>query len=296
MSINYQTILAAMPKTLAKSLAARLEQPFYGQFTAAERETLEQQSGLVDHDLLLALLPLAAEFAYTPVSGFNVGAIAVGESGSLYFGANMELPQQTLFHSVHGEQSAISHAWLAGEKSISDIVVNASPCGHCRQFMNELTTPKELQITLPNEGSKSLSHYLPYAFGPKNLGISYGLMSAPALPLTIESADELVQLALGHAQASYAPYSKSPAAVVLETEDGQHFCGRYAENAAFNPSLPPMQMALNAMMLKQVPFTSIQRALLIEAEAAEISQVRASKSALTSISNVELEVVFGHQE
>ncbi|WP_298439077.1 cytidine deaminase [uncultured Ferrimonas sp.] len=295
MKDNYQAILAAMPQPLAQSLSQRLSQPFAGHFSAAERQQLEQDSGLVGHDLLLALLPLAADFAFAPVSNFHVGAIAVGASGALYFGANMELPEQTLFHSVHGEQSAISHAWLSGESSISDIVVNASPCGHCRQFMNELTTLKELQITLPSEGSKGLSHYLPYAFGPKNLGIEFGLMSAPAHQLELDNSDELAQLALQHASASYAPYSNSPSAVVLETADGRRFCGRYAENAAFNPSLPPMQMALNALALQKVEFAEIRRAMLLEVEASDISQVRASKSALAAVCNIELEVVFGHQ-
>lgn len=296
MKDNYQNILANMPKPLAAALEPRLQQPFHGYFSAEERKQLELESGLVGHDLLLALLPLAADFAFAPISEFHVGAIAVGASEALYFGANMELPQQTLFHSVHGEQSAISHAWLSGETGLTDIVVNASPCGHCRQFMNELTTPKELQITLPNVGSNGLSHYLPYAFGPKDLGIDSGLMSPQNHELLLDSDDELAQLALTHASASYAPYSKSPAAIAIETSDGQRFFGRYAENAAFNPSLPPMQMALNSMALHRAEFATIARAILVETEASEISQVRASKSALAAVCNVELEVFFGHKE
>ena len=36
------------------------------------------------------LLELAKCFAITPVSGFHVGAIAIGSSGRIYLGANME--------------------------------------------------------------------------------------------------------------------------------------------------------------------------------------------------------------
>ena len=42
------------------------------------------------------------------------------------------------FKTIHAEQSAISHAWLRNESRITDIVVNYTPCGHRRQFMNEL--------------------------------------------------------------------------------------------------------------------------------------------------------------
>ncbi len=53
-----------------------------------------------------------------------------------------------LGQTVHAEQSAISHAWMKGEEGLSDITINFSPCGHCRQFMNELTTAKELKVQL----------------------------------------------------------------------------------------------------------------------------------------------------
>ena len=62
------------------------------------------------------MLPLAAACAVTPVSRFNVGAVAHGLSGNLYFGANMEFCHVPLQQTVHAEQSAITHAWLRGEK------------------------------------------------------------------------------------------------------------------------------------------------------------------------------------
>ncbi|WP_028118080.1 cytidine deaminase [Ferrimonas senticii] len=290
MDSRYIPVLAAMPAELASALTPLLQRPFAGIISAAERQLLEQQSGLSDKALLLALLPVAAARAYVPISGFYVGAIAVGQSGNLYFGANMELPNQTLFHSVHGEQSAISNAWLAGETALTDMVINASPCGHCRQFMNELATQGELRITLPENGTQGLSHYLPYAFGPKNLGINYGLMQAPKFALSLSSCNPLTQSAVEQAEQSYAPYSQSPAAVVLETAEGRQFAGRYAENAAFNPSLPPMQMALNAMMLAGVEFDQIDNAILVETEGAQISQAAASQTALASVSEVTLTI------
>lgn len=78
--------------------------------------------------------------------------------------------------TVHAEQSAISHAWLRGETSLRAITVNYTPCGHCRQFMNELNSGLALRIHLPGREAHALEHYLPDAFGPKDLEIKTLLM------------------------------------------------------------------------------------------------------------------------
>jgi cytidine deaminase len=101
---------------------------------------LKQATGLDEDALAFALLPLAAACARADLSHFNVGAIARGVSGTWYFGGNMEFLGATMQQTVHAEQSAISHAWLRGEKALSAITVNYTPCGHCRQFMNELNS------------------------------------------------------------------------------------------------------------------------------------------------------------
>ncbi|MCV5232898.1 cytidine deaminase, partial [Escherichia coli] len=82
----------------------------------------------------------------------------------------MEFFGVQLGQTVHAEQSAISHAWMKGERGVKDITINFSPCGHCRQFMNELSTANELKIQLPEREEKSLHEYLPEAFGPNDLG------------------------------------------------------------------------------------------------------------------------------
>ncbi|SHH22126.1 cytidine deaminase [Ferrimonas marina] len=292
MTQPFSEALASLPAPLAQALVEVVEQPFTGYLNHTQRQALEQRSGLSGNELLLALLPLAADLAQAPVSHFKVGAIAVGHSDDLYFGANLELQGQTLFHSVHAEQAAISHAWLAGEPELKAIVINASPCGHCRQFMNELQHASALQVVLPEQGSQDLHHYLPYAFGPADLGVETGLMADRVKPLQIQGGDAVVQLACEQAAASYAPYSLSPAAVVLQTRDGRQFAGRYAENAAFNPSLPPMQMALSAMALAKVPFSEIQRAVLLQLEGAQIDQSHAATAALSAVSEVALEVAL----
>lgn len=54
--------------------------------------------------------------------------------------------------------------------------MNYTPCGHCRQFMNELNSGLALRIHLPGREAHALEHYLPDAFGPKDTEIKTLLM------------------------------------------------------------------------------------------------------------------------
>ena len=76
-----------------------------------------------------------------------------------------------LQQTVHAEQSAITHARLRGEKGLRKVTVNYTPCGHCRQFMNELNSGTDLLIQLPELAAMPLKTLLPHAFGPVDLGI-----------------------------------------------------------------------------------------------------------------------------
>ena len=51
------------------------------------------------------------------------------------------------------------------------------------------------------------------------------------------------------ASKSYAPYSGNFAGCVIETTEGKMYAGRYAENAAFNPSVSPLQAAFIQMTM-----------------------------------------------
>ncbi|GAA3529093.1 cytidine deaminase [Zobellella aerophila] len=235
-------------------------------FTPAQVEALGQATARDIDALALALLPLARQKASAPVSHFQVGAIAVGGSGHWYLGANLEVPGLPLNHSLHAEQAAIGHAALWGEQSIAKIVVSASPCGHCRQFMNELNQPDSLTVLLP-DGGHDLGDLLPHAFGPADLGIREGMLSAGAGQFTLNDEDPLLLAALTEANASYAPYSGNRAGVALALDDGRVCRGRYLENAAFNPSLSPMQLALSQLMLGGGHGGQITRAVLVERQA-----------------------------
>ena len=169
--------------------------------------------------------------------------------------------------------------------------MNYSPCGHCRQFINELVESQNIRIHLPEQETHPLSHYLPYAFGPKDLNITTPLLSAESVQHKLISEDPVILEATHQANKSYAPYTKSYAAVTLELEDGTLFSGRYAENAAFNPSMLPMQMALTSLVRHNRQYSEIKRAVLVESANGKISLANACMNALHDITSVELEHV-----
>ena len=212
-----------------------------------------------------SLLARAAQFARPPISNFHFGAVARGVSGKVYFGANLEFAGEALSFTVHAEQSAVANAWMSGEEGIDLIAVTAAPCGYCRQFLNELTTAERLTIQLPN-GSFTLGELLPNAFGPRDLGVEGGLLQRDDHGLAVDTPDELVKRALHAANLSYAPYSRSFAGVALRTADGTVATGAYAENAAFNPSMSPLEVALSQLNLAGRSFDTIEGAVLVHVD------------------------------
>jgi len=76
----------------------------------------------------------ARAFARPAVSGFAVGAAALGASGRTYLGYNVESARRPLHTTVHAEQCAVALASALGDH-ITEIATSAPPCGHCRQFL-----------------------------------------------------------------------------------------------------------------------------------------------------------------
>jgi cytidine deaminase len=248
-------------------------------------------SGIPLEQLMLALIPMAKTFAIPPISNFYVGAVAHGLSGSLYFGANYEFPGQALSFTVHGEQAATAHAISFGETGIDLLAVSAAPCGYCRQFLYELTTASKLLIILPNTPTTPLTALLPNAFGPQDVGVTAALMSPQSHGMTLPSPDELTQAALDAANSSYAPYSFSYAGVALKTGDGQIYTGGVAENAAFNPSMSPLEAAVVTLTINgRKKYSDITDAVLVEAANSQASQISATRDVLSTMTKVPLRV------
>ena len=276
--------LGALPADLASAIKPVLEaENFDATLSPEVFAQLMSQTNMTDSELRVALLPLAAAYSLAPISNFYVGAIVRGQSGTLYFGANMEFVGACLSQTVHAEQSAISHAWVKGETGISDITINYSPCGHCRQFMNELTTAKELVVQLPEREAKSLQEYLPESFGPADLNITDALLTRVDNGIETEASEELVQLACQAANRAHAPYTKNFSGVALKAKDGRTFIGMYAENAAFNPSLPPLQVALINMNMAGYPLAEIEEAALVEKADSTISHLSDTQTTLEAL-------------
>ena len=254
--------------------------------------------------LMMQLLPLARQYAVVPVSDFRVGAVAAGMPNpgtgwcNLYLGANFEFANTALSFTVHAEQAATNNAWLSGERGIQSIAISDAPCGYCRQFLYELVTAKQLSILLPTERdaltytSTPLTELLPRAFGPNDLSVDGGLMD-PRLSshnLVLEGgapADPVIAAALSAASGSYAPYSTkgshAHAGVAVQLADGSIYAGRHAENAAYNPSLSPLQSALAFMNMSQ-PLSAtrvVKRCVLVEV-ATIASHRSATQSALAA--------------
>ena len=292
MRSRIESALAETPKQIADFLSPiLLADDFDATISSEQFAELLAISGMEDAELRVKLLPFAAAYSYAPISEFFVGAIVRGLSGRLYFGANMEISGAQLGQTVHAEQAAISHAWMKGEQGISDITINYSPCGHCRQFMNELTTAKELEVQLPERDSKQLQEYLPESFGPADLGITTGLMSKIDHGFSCDDADQLVKSAVKALNISHAPYTKNMSGLCLKLKSGEIYQGAYAENAAFNPSLPPLQVAIIQLLIHGKSLDSIESAALVEMSDGKISHLADTQATLEAI-NPDIQVSY----
>lgn len=250
-----------------------------GILASADATRLAREEGVDVPALMTLLLPVAAKLAKPPVSNFHVGAVSRGLSGDLYFGTNVEFAGEALSFTVHAEQSSVANAWMNGEQGIDLIAVTAAPCGYCRQFLNELVTADRLTIAIP-DATRTLRDLLPSAFGPRDLGIDGGLMQAEEHELAIDDGDDLARAALAAARRSYAPYSKSYAGVALRTSDGVIVSGAYAENAAFNPSMSPLEVALSQLNLAGNAFDDVVEAVLVQVDSMHSSATRTVLSAV----------------
>lgn len=287
---------------------------------ASEAESMAQKANLpsVLH-LLPSLVPSAQRLARTPISNFHVGAVGIGGvSGRVFLGVNVEFLNLPLNYSIHAEQFLLTNLSLNAEPSLSHFAVSAAPCGHCRQFYQELRNASSLNVLvadsdLPTPTTTAtaftpLSHFLPHRFGPENLlskhlpfllephhnGLSFLTNSQPngftTTTTTTNNLDSLRYAALDAANKSHAPYSGCPSGVALIDTDGNIHKGSYAESAAYNPSIGPAQAALVAYIANGGGvggghgYEKIVAAVLVETESAIVKQEHAARLLLQTIS------------
>lgn len=118
--------------------------------------------------------------SYSPYSHYKVGAAAIGESGAVYTGTNVENASYGL--TICAERAAIFNAVSHGETRLQAMVLVSqpqnldqinSPCGACRQVMAEFG-PADMPVYIADiiDGKvarvthKKLKDFLPYAFTP----------------------------------------------------------------------------------------------------------------------------------
>ncbi|MCX6990172.1 MAG: cytidine deaminase [Chlamydiae bacterium] len=251
--------------------------------SAGQVEEILRLTGLQMEELLVELLPIAKGFFFFFISGYQVGVSALGKSGNIYLGVNLEFPGLPLHETVHGEQFLVANARHHGETGILAIAVSAAPCGHCRQFLHEIDEEGKMQIIIPNALPRPLSHFLPEAFGPKDLGLEGNLLSGPHVASFLNQEDPLVMHAQRAANASYSPYTNSKSGVAVQMKDGKIFTGSYMENAAFNPSLSPLQSALVVLVSNLRRYEDITKVILVELRDVKSSQEAQTRALLKQI-------------
>jgi cytidine deaminase len=92
----------------------------------------------VTDEELLARADAAAERAYAPYSGFNVGCAVLTRDGRVVEGVNVENAAYPL--GVCAERTAFSRAVAEGLRpgDFAVAAITASPCGGCRQWLLEM--------------------------------------------------------------------------------------------------------------------------------------------------------------
>lgn len=133
---------------------------------------------MTDDDLIAAARDAAA-ISYSPYSGFPVGAALRFANGSVVTGTNIENASYGL--ALCAETVAVSKAMADGVRGgLVAVAVTGpgdepiTPCGRCRQVLNELAqlggTDPEILCVGPHEIRRlRLSELLPHAFGPASL-------------------------------------------------------------------------------------------------------------------------------
>jgi cytidine deaminase len=116
----------------------------------------------------------ARQWAYSPYSGYAVGAALLTSSGKIYDGVNVENAAYPL--TTCAERVAVFKAVSEGERSFEAIAVatanGGSPCGSCRQVLAEFGLDTLVLIVDENGGvveKLTVGELLPKAFTPADL-------------------------------------------------------------------------------------------------------------------------------
>lgn len=137
----------------------------------------------IDREALIAAAREASGKSYSPYSNYAVGAALLFDNGSVVTGTNVENASYGL--ALCAETIAVSKAMADGMRGgLIAVAVTGpedagdgqpiTPCGRCRQVLNELaqlgaTDPLIYCVGSQQVNEVRLSQLLPHAFGPAHL-------------------------------------------------------------------------------------------------------------------------------
>ncbi len=130
----------------------------------------------IDHRRLIKLAGEARANAYSPYSGFSVGAALLCGDGRVFTGCNIE--NAAYGPSVCAERVALFSAVSQGVRIFAAIAIvggkagesadgSCPPCGVCRQALSEFCEGEHFEVILGSEENPStykLKELLPLAF------------------------------------------------------------------------------------------------------------------------------------
>lgn len=124
----------------------------------------------------------ARKFAYTPYSGFQVGAALLAKDGTIYQGCNIEnaafgptncAERTAFFKAVSEGQYDFSAIAIVGAPKGQEPSEICAPCGICRQVMMEFCDPKTFRVLLGKADLSyeeyTLEQILPLGFAGKGV-------------------------------------------------------------------------------------------------------------------------------
>merc|ERR1712137_451803 len=274
--------------------------------SADDVTSLCEEFNLTQRQLCESLIPTSFQYVHAPISHFSAGAVLLGNSGRVYLGFNVEFPGMELNNSIHAEQCAVMNALLHDEPSLQLLTTSPVPCGHCRQFLRECRGADTLEVQCISKSDQSivlhkpLLEVLPSSFGPDDLDCSVSALDRNSMNFSIAKPEEglvklnltesmlnkISQMGLGLLSKAHAPHTKSWASVVLGQRcDGETKLhgGVCVENAAYNPTLSPVQAAISSLLACKGSLEQIQFVVLFEQEQPNVSYHQNAQALLTNI-------------
>ncbi len=162
----------------------QMENEHGGSLVPQEKGELFARQELVSRSVVKSLIREAIagmKKAYTPYSGFQVGAALLTAKQRIYNGCNIE--NAALGPTNCAERTAFFKAISEGEREFAAIAIVGGkdgvitdycpPCGICRQVIREFVDPKNFLVILAKSEEEYqlyfLEELLPMGFGPEYL-------------------------------------------------------------------------------------------------------------------------------